>query len=140
MAAKASTISNRKVLLTPGADLARLSIFDLVILHDAAKAAADGWASILNQPRVRGAAIENALEDESRSTNILLDSVIAEMQRRTPSSKEEADARAQMLLACVGSFIEWDDAAQILFSVAKFGSAPSGLVASAVDELTRPNG
>jgi hypothetical protein len=35
-----------------------------------------------------------------------------------------------MLLACVGSFIEWEEAAQILFSVAKFGSAPSGLVAS----------
>jgi hypothetical protein len=84
-----SVITKSAAKASAGTDLSRLSITEIVIFHTAARASADAWMAISNQPRSQGEPILSLLDGERQRSCGVAASAMYELRARHPPNWEE---------------------------------------------------
>jgi hypothetical protein len=105
-----------------GTDLSHLSIMEIAIFHEAARASAEAWLAISNQGRAQVEPLLSLIDTEWVRSCGLAEAAVDELRARQPLNWDEAKARAQCLLQYAGDWFDWEEAARIVASAAKFPS------------------
>ena len=97
----------------PQATTFRLTIRNLVVLHDAYAAASAAILSVLNMPRCTGP-VADILEDEVERMDKMREAAIAELRRQEPTTLDDIDDRVKVLVAWEASGEDWPEVANLL--------------------------